>query len=364
MVLAQNSQAFALAYPNALNLAGQFDGNLDNGGELLRLEDRFGEKILEFRYDNQWHPATDGHGHALVIADDSTPWSTWGEPIHWLAAVPSPGWFHSTPIPPHPPSVQLLQPTNLTVQLAGSSLEITAQAQDIDGSIGWVRFFAGTNLLTELTAPPYAMTWSGAPAGVYQMSAVAVDNTGLLSTSAVVSVTFAGNHPPVARTDGFLVVQGKPIPLPALDLLANDSDPDGDALTLTGASPSTERGFKLTFAPGQVSYAPNPEFTGPDGFDYTIEDSRGATGTGRVDLFVYSGPLPDHNQLTIARRSTGYRLRYSAHPGRVCEVQRAPSLQDAHWEVLHSATAPAHGLVEFTDTTPPPAETYYRAVQR
>jgi hypothetical protein len=47
------------------------------------LEDPYGEKILDFSYDDGWYPITDGHGFSLMIADVSLPWSVWGEKASW-----------------------------------------------------------------------------------------------------------------------------------------------------------------------------------------------------------------------------------------------------------------------------------------
>ncbi len=83
VLLVRDTNAFALRYGSGLPVAGQFTGTLDNAGERLRLEDGYGEKILDFSYENRWYPITDGHGYSLVIVDDSLPWSLWGEKTSW-----------------------------------------------------------------------------------------------------------------------------------------------------------------------------------------------------------------------------------------------------------------------------------------
>ncbi len=83
LLVVRDTNAFAFRYGPGLPVAGQFAGKLDNAGERLRLEDGYGEKILDFSYDNRWYPITDGHGYSLVIVDDTLPWSVWGEKASW-----------------------------------------------------------------------------------------------------------------------------------------------------------------------------------------------------------------------------------------------------------------------------------------
>jgi len=56
LVLVHDTNAFALRFGSGLPVAGQFAGQLDNAGERIRLEDNYGEKILDFNYDNIWYP--------------------------------------------------------------------------------------------------------------------------------------------------------------------------------------------------------------------------------------------------------------------------------------------------------------------
>lgn len=89
LLLVSDTNAFTLRYGAGWPVAGSFNGSLDNGGERLRLEDTDGEKILDFSYDNAWHPGTEGQGFSLVIRDAALPWSSWGERMNWVASTPS-----------------------------------------------------------------------------------------------------------------------------------------------------------------------------------------------------------------------------------------------------------------------------------
>jgi len=77
----------------------------------------------------------------------------------------------------------------------------------------------------------------------------------------------------------------------AMDVLANDSDPDaGDILQIQSVMPATD-GSVTDHGDGTVSYTPHADFHGTDSFTYTISDGRGGTDTATVTITV--NPLPD-----------------------------------------------------------------------
>ena len=60
-----------------------------------------------------------------------------------------------------------------------------------------------------------------------------------------------------------------------VDLLANDSDPDGDPLTVVAATVPAEQGTLVDNGDGTVSFTPADDFNGPATISYTIEDPAG-----------------------------------------------------------------------------------------
>ncbi len=83
VLIVKNPTAFTARYGAPGNIAGQYSGSLENNGELLRLEDATGEKILEFSYNNSWYPITDGNGFSLVIVNENAPFDTWDLKSSW-----------------------------------------------------------------------------------------------------------------------------------------------------------------------------------------------------------------------------------------------------------------------------------------
>ncbi|MEX2188868.1 MAG: lamin tail domain-containing protein [Pirellulales bacterium] len=86
VLVVSNPAAFAFRYGNDLPVAGEYTGNLNNGGEAVRLETTAGQTILDFNYDDAtppWHPSTDGLGYSLVKIDPAAATATYGDGAAW-----------------------------------------------------------------------------------------------------------------------------------------------------------------------------------------------------------------------------------------------------------------------------------------
>lgn len=107
-----------------------------------------------------------------------------------------------------PPIVAITSPTNGTI-LSASMVSITAVAADADGNIARVQFFAGTILLGSDTSPPYSINVV-LTNGNHALTAVATDNEGATTSSAVVIVNY-GQHPPpvlqITRSNQSVTIQ-------------------------------------------------------------------------------------------------------------------------------------------------------------
>jgi beta-glucanase (GH16 family) len=88
-----------------------------------------------------------------------------------------------------PPTVSLTSPTNNTTYTEPVALiNITATANDADGTISKVEFYNGTTLLATKTSAPYSLDLTNVAAGNYFISAKATDNDGLFTLSSIVKV--------------------------------------------------------------------------------------------------------------------------------------------------------------------------------
>ena len=88
-----------------------------------------------------------------------------------------------------PPSVTITNPLSGAVFAAPANVTIQANASDTDGTVMNVQFFADTTLVGTGTAAPYSVIASNLVVGNYSIKAVAMDNGGLSSTSAIVNIS-------------------------------------------------------------------------------------------------------------------------------------------------------------------------------
>jgi VCBS repeat-containing protein len=120
------------------------------------------------------------------------------------------------------------------------------------------------------------------------------------SDTATVTVTVAAlppvNTPPVANTDTANGTAGSPLLITAASLLANDTDADGNVLSVTGIAAQGTGGI-ATFAGGVITYTPNAGFTGADTFAYSVSDGS-VTVQGLVNVTV--APATGENTPPVA----------------------------------------------------------------
>jgi Bacterial Ig domain len=107
---------------------------------------------------------------------------------------------------------------------------------------------------------------------------------GTATAKVTVTVSTPPNHPPVAVDDSASTSKNKAV---TIAVLANDSDPDGDPLTITSVTVAANG--TVTATATRVTYTPNKNFLGTDGFSYSITDGRGGSASARVTVSVVEG---------------------------------------------------------------------------
>ena len=90
-----------------------------------------------------------------------------------------------------------------------------------------------------------------------------------------------------------------------VDVLANDTDPDGDALTVINVTAAAHGAVEIV--PGGVRYTPEANFCGADGFGYTIRDGDGNTSTAVSNAVavrcVQDAPVPVADSMNASEDS-------------------------------------------------------------
>jgi hypothetical protein len=132
-----------------------------------------------------------------------------------------------------PPKVAILNPTNEAVFVAPASIPLLAQAQDADGLVRAVEFFAGDLSLGVAVNDPasnaFALLWPEAPAGSYVLTAKATDDQGATGISAPVKIVVGSGPPPeAARLTITQPVSGAVFKTPVdIEIKATAIDPNG-----------------------------------------------------------------------------------------------------------------------------------------
>jgi hypothetical protein len=103
-VVVSNLAAFKERYTDwgSMNIAGEFEGSLNNAGENLTLEYCALERVMyNFDYEDDWYPHTDGQGFSLIIANPLADPNTWNFKTNWRGSAyidGSPGQEDPSPL--------------------------------------------------------------------------------------------------------------------------------------------------------------------------------------------------------------------------------------------------------------------------
>jgi hypothetical protein len=112
-----------------------------------------------------------------------------------------------------------------------------------------------------------------------------------------VDVAFAiagslGNLPPIAYNDsGFVTQENTALAIPASALLANDTDPNGYAVSISGVSSPSNGTVTYNASTQAVTFVPANNYIGPAGFTYSITNGNGGSASGAVSLNVTAPAL-------------------------------------------------------------------------
>ncbi len=105
-----------------------------------------------------------------------------------------------------PPTVNLISPVSGTHYQLGSSIQLSATANDSDGFVTKVAFYANDNLLSEVLNAPYQFVWTNPAIGTHNLKAVVTDDSGSTATSQIsqISVTQSstGNSVKISLQEG------------------------------------------------------------------------------------------------------------------------------------------------------------------
>jgi hypothetical protein len=150
---------------------------------------------------------------------------------------------------------------------------------------------------------------------------------------------------------------------PLATLLTNDTDADGDTLTLLSLGAGSP-GSSVTVNNNLIRYWPQFGSTIADQFTYQVSDNHGGAATGMVSVVVIPDPAGEDLLNISAQPGRDFRVQLSGIAGFTYTVQYSDTLAPPIWQNLGVVVANELGQVEITDPPVPGYTTrYYRAVR-
>jgi len=157
----------------------------------------------------------------------------------------------------------------------------------------------GAKLTIRNVTTPQHGTVAYSPAGVvYTPSAVFYGGTdtfdytvgdGIETLTATVTVKVLPPGNPVAQNDQASTAFATPV---IVTVLANDSDPNHFALTVTSIAVTPAHGTAQINGDNTITYTPAPAYSGGDQFSYAISNGHGGTASAQVTVSVVAPPPP------------------------------------------------------------------------
>ncbi len=128
-------------------------------------------------YSFNWQNVSAGEYHLSAVAIDDGGEMTGSVAVHIVVNASN-----------QPPTVSVTAPANNAEFQSPANIIITTNATDSDGTISRVDFYRGATKIGEDSSAPYSFNWQNVGTGVYDISAVAIDNGGEMTGSNAIHI--------------------------------------------------------------------------------------------------------------------------------------------------------------------------------
>jgi len=201
-------------------------------------------------------------------------------------------------IAPSCSAVRMTAPTAGFVAGVGFPITLSAEATCSAGATAEFQYWAKPHSATNWSilgpyvpgSSSFALPWVDTWELSVVARAVGAPENYQARSSAVIGTAIHINRNPIATPDQIAT----PINVVgAVNVLANDSDPDGDPLTVTGDTPPGHGRVDYDDISGsdvRAIYTPDPGYVGPDSFTYVLTDGQGGSAIGDVSVTVFDQP--------------------------------------------------------------------------
>jgi cysteine-rich repeat protein len=185
------------------------------------------------------------------------------------------------------PGSDNLPPTLAAFALTTSEdTPVTAMIPATDPDGDTLTFAFGTAAHGTVTGTGTSLTYTPAANYTGTDSFLVTASDGFGTASAMVTVTISPvNDGPTATDDQFATPEDVALTVTFAQLVANDTDPDGDTLTITAVDGATNGTVTLHANTNTVEFTPTANFEGTGTFTYTVSDGT-ATDIATVTVTV------------------------------------------------------------------------------
>ena len=166
-------------------------------------------------------------------------------------------------------------------------IAVLANDTDVDGdTLSIAEFTQGSHGTVELADNKLRHTPNANYNGADSFSYTISDGNGGTVTATVNVTINSINDVPVAANETVTVNEDS---TKLVDVLVNDTDADGDTLSITGFAQGSDG--VVSQEADSLRYRPNANYNGADSFSYTISDGNGGTVTATVNVTI--NPIND-----------------------------------------------------------------------
>jgi VCBS repeat-containing protein len=171
------------------------------------------------------------------------------------------------------------------------SLGDTDVGQSVKGQFGNLVLEADGSYVYEVTTGV-----SNIPTGATETFSYMIQDSDGSTSTATLTISVGTNTAPSAQddssSDSLATLSEQALAISVDSLLENDTDADGDALTVTSIS-NVQNGYAYLNSEGVIHFTPLQGFTGVATFDYTVSDGKGGKDTATASIDVTAdGVLP------------------------------------------------------------------------
>ena len=160
------------------------------------------------------------------------------------------------------------------------------------------------------------------------------------------------NDDPEPEDDAATTAEDMPV---VVAVLGNDLDVDGDPLLVSAADGAAHGTTTVSPDGTSVIYAPDPDFSGPDGFEYTVGDGQGGSESAEVLVTVTPVNDPPIAESDAASVSIGASIVVDV----LANDRPGPSGEADQTLAVVSVGTPSHGTAELIVTGPDAGKVRY-----